>query len=144
MMSAARPLGTPSRRATASATCCFVTMAVPVKGRTICRSVAVAGKPAVRLSPTMYHSTRPGWIEVIAGVMFSGKSEELIRRVRRAAIARQRVQVFKSHLDSRYAGLYSISSHDGGSLDAAPVDTAAEVFRQSRVETQLVAVDEVQ
>ena len=102
------------------------------------------GKPAVRLSPTMYHSTRPGWIEVIAGVMFSGKSEELIRRVRRAVIARQRVQVFKSHLDSRYAGLYSISSHDGGSLDAAPVDTAAEVFRQSRIETQLVAVDEVQ
>jgi thymidine kinase len=92
----------------------------------------------------MYHSSRPGWIEVIAGVMFSGKSEELIRRVRRAVIARQRVQVFKSHLDSRYAGLYSISSHDGGSLDAAPVDSAAEVFRQTRIDTQLVAVDEVQ
>jgi thymidine kinase len=76
--------------------------------------------------------------------MFSGKSEELIRRVRRAVIARQRVQVFKSHLDSRYAGLYSISSHDGGTLDAGPVDSAAEVFRQCRIETQLVAVDEVQ
>ena len=92
----------------------------------------------------MYHSSRPGWIEVIAGVMFSGKSEELIRRVRRAVIARQRVQVFKSHLDSRYSGLYSISSHDGGSLDAAPVDSAAEVFRQTRIDTQLVGVDEVQ
>ena len=46
-----------------------------------------------------------GWIEVIAGVMFSGKSEELIRRVRRAIIARKRVQVFKSHLDARYAGI---------------------------------------
>ena len=45
-----------------------------------------------------------GWIEVVAGVMFSGKSEELMRRVRRAMIARKRVQVFKSHLDARYAG----------------------------------------
>jgi thymidine kinase len=92
----------------------------------------------------MYHSSRPGWIEVVAGVMFSGKSEELIRRVRRAVIARQRVQVFKSHLDSRYAGLYSVSSHNGGALDAAPVDSAAEVFRQARLDTELIAVDEVQ
>ena len=61
----------------------------------------------------MFHGTRPGWIEVISGVMFSGKSEELIRRVRRAVIARKTVQVFKSHLDARYAGLYSVTSHDG-------------------------------
>src|SRR5213592_3112322 len=54
-----------------------------------------------------------GWVEVISGVMFSGKSEELIRRVRRAVIARRKVQVFKSHLDARYAGLFSVSSHDG-------------------------------
>ena len=52
----------------------------------------------------MPHATRPGSIEVIAGVMFSGKSEELIRRVRRGVIARRSVQVFKSHLDARYAG----------------------------------------
>lgn len=58
----------------------------------------------------MFFGTKPGWIEVIAGVMFPGKSEELIRRVRRAVIARKRVQVFKSHLDERYAGLYAISS----------------------------------
>ena len=88
--------------------------------------------------------TSGGWIEVIAGVMFSGKSEELIRRVRRAVIARRRVQVFKSHLDSRYAGLYSVASHDGTELDAAPVDSSAEVFRLTRPETQLVAVDEAQ
>ena len=50
----------------------------------------------------MYHASRTGSIEVIAGVMFSGKSEELIRRVRRALIARRRVQVFKSRLDDRY------------------------------------------
>ena len=64
-----------------------------------------------------------------------GKSEELIRRVRRAIIARRRVQVFKSHLDSRYAGLYSVSSHDGTELDASPVDSAAEIFRLVRPDT---------
>ena len=87
---------------------------------------------------------RPGWIEVITGVMFSGKSEELIRRVRRAIIARRQVQVFKSHFDSRYAGLYSVSSHDGRELEATPVDTAAEIFRLVRPETELVAIDEAQ
>jgi thymidine kinase len=76
--------------------------------------------------------------------MFAGKSEELIRRVRRAVIARRRVQVFKSHLDSRYAGLYSVASHDGKELDATPVDSAAEIFRLVRPETELVAVDEAQ
>ena len=80
----------------------------------------------------MNYGQHPGWIEVICGVMFSGKSEELIRRVRRAIIARRRVQVFKSHLDARYAGLYSVSSHDGTELEATPVDSAAEIFRLVR------------
>jgi thymidine kinase len=92
----------------------------------------------------MYHGARPGWIEVISGVMFAGKSEELIRRVRRAVIARKRVQVFKSHLDSRYTGLYSVSSHDGKELDATPVDSSAEIFRLVRPDTELVAIDEAQ
>jgi len=92
----------------------------------------------------MYHGSRPGWIEVVAGVMFSGKSEELIRRVRRAIIARRRVQVFKSHYDSRYAGLYSVTSHDGRELEATPVDSAAEIFRLVRPDTELVAIDEAQ
>jgi thymidine kinase len=87
---------------------------------------------------------RPGSIEVIAGVMFAGKSEELIRRVRRAVIARRRVQVFKSHLDSRYAALYSVTSHDGRDVDANPVDSSSEIFRLVRPDTQLVAVDEAQ
>ena len=87
---------------------------------------------------------RPGSIEVIAGVMFAGKSEELIRRVRRAVIARRKVQVFKSHFDSRYAGLYSVSSHDGAEFDATPIDSAAEIFRLTQSETELVAVDEAQ
>jgi thymidine kinase len=92
----------------------------------------------------MHYGSHPGWIEVISGVMFAGKSEELIRRVRRAIIARRRVQVFKSHLDSRYAGLYSVASHDGTELDASPVDSAAEIHRLVRPDTQLIAIDEAQ
>jgi thymidine kinase len=92
----------------------------------------------------MYHRSRPGWIEVISGVMFSGKSEELIRRVRRALIARRKVQVFKSHLDERYAGLFRVSSHNGAGVDAIPVDSAAEIMRQVLPDTELVAVDEAQ
>ena len=92
----------------------------------------------------MFHSTRAGWIEVIAGVMFSGKSEELIRRVRRAAIARKRVQVFKSHLDERYAGLYSVTTHDGLTVQAEPVDSSGEIARRLGPDTEVVAVDEVQ
>jgi thymidine kinase len=92
----------------------------------------------------MHHGTRPGSIEVISGVMFSGKSEELIRRVRRATLARRSVQVFKSHLDSRYAGIYNVTSHDGTALEATPVDSAAEILRQVRPGTEIVAIDEAQ
>lgn len=92
----------------------------------------------------MTHGTRPGAIEVIAGVMFSGKSEELMRRVRRAMIARRRVQVFKSHLDERYAGLHRVSSHDGRTVDAVPINTAADLVRLTQPTTEVVAVDEVQ
>jgi thymidine kinase len=91
----------------------------------------------------MVHSTRPGWIEVIAGVMFAGKSEELIRRVRRAIIARRHVQVFKSHLDDRY-GLYRVTTHDGLSVEAQPADSSAEIMREVRPETEVVAIDEAQ
>src|SRR6266480_4542511 len=83
-------------------------------------------------------ANRPGWVEVIAGVMFSGKSEELIRRVRRAVIARKQVQVFKSHLDARYAGLFSVSSHDGVTVEAEPVDSAEEIARRLRDTTEVV------
>jgi len=92
----------------------------------------------------MYHGTRPGWIEVIAGVMFSGKSEELIRRVRRAVIARKRVQVFKSHLDDRYAGVHRVTTHDGITVDAVPVDCSTEIMRRVRPDTGVVAIDEAQ
>jgi thymidine kinase len=92
----------------------------------------------------MFHGTKPGWIEVISGVMFSGKSEELIRRVRRAVIARKRVQVFKSHLDARYAGIYTVSSHDGTIVEAEPINEAREIVTQLRPDTEVVAVDEAQ
>ena len=85
-----------------------------------------------------------GWVEVICGVMFSGKSEELIRRVRRAIIARKRVQVFKSHLDGRYAGIYAISSHDGRSVEAVPVDSSAQIAQCLDPIAQVIAIDEAQ
>ena len=92
----------------------------------------------------MFFGTRPGWIEVIAGVMFSGKSEELIRRVRRAVIARRKVHVFKSHLDARYAGLYTVTTHDGLAVEAEPIDSADDIVRRARPDAEVVAVDEVQ
>src|SRR5205807_3659929 len=99
--------------------------------------------PNYPLTP-MFHRHRPGWIEVMAGVMFPGKSEELVRRVRRAVIAKKRVQVFKSHLDARYAGLYTVTTHDGGLVEAEPVDSGEAVMRALRPDTEVVAVDEVQ
>ena len=85
-----------------------------------------------------------GWIEVICGVMFSGKSEELIRRVRRAIIARKKVQVFKSHLDERYSGIYHVSSHDGRTVEAVPIDTPEQIARLIETGTHVVAIDEAQ
>ncbi len=92
----------------------------------------------------MYFNARPGSIEVIAGVMFSGKSEELIRRVRRALIARKKVQVFKSHLDDRYAGLFAVASHDGRSLEAVPIDSSAQIAAQINPLADVIAIDEAQ
>ena len=85
-----------------------------------------------------------GWIEVVAGVMFSGKSEELMRRVRRAMIARKRIQVFKSHLDDRYLGVLSVSSHDGRSVEAIPVDSSAQIASRIDPVAQVIAIDEAQ
>src|SRR5712671_5353135 len=92
----------------------------------------------------MYPAGAGGWIEVVCGVMFSGKSEELIRRVRRAIIAKKKVQVFKSHLDERYSGIYHVSSHDGRSVEAVPIDTPEQIGRLVLPDTQVVAIDEAQ
>jgi thymidine kinase len=92
----------------------------------------------------MHHGAHDGRIEVISGVMFSGKSEELLRRIRRALIARKRVQVFKSSLDDRYAGAFRLSSHDGSEIDARPVRTSRDIRDLVNPETDVVGIDEVQ
>jgi thymidine kinase len=91
----------------------------------------------------MYHRYDGGWTEVICGSMFSGKTEELIRRLKRAVIARQKVQVFKPALDDRYAS-EKVSSHDGMQWDAQPVRSAAEILSKIDDDTDVVAVDEAQ
>ncbi len=91
----------------------------------------------------MYHHPNSGWIEVICGCMFSGKTEELIRRVRRAQIARQNVQVFKPAIDVRYA-VDKISSHNGMVFKAEVVERAEEILERVEPDTQVVAIDEVQ
>jgi thymidine kinase len=93
---------------------------------------------------TQHFQLTGGWVEVIAGSMFSGKSEELIRRVRRAMIAKKRVQVFKSHLDNRYTGKFAVGSHDGRTVEAIPVDSAAQVAQRLDPDAQVIAIDEVQ
>jgi len=92
----------------------------------------------------MHHGAQDGWVEVVSGVMFSGKSEELLRRVRRALIARKRVQVFKSHLDDRYGGVFLISSHDGSQIEAHPVNTSLQIAELVRSDVAVVAIDEAQ
>jgi thymidine kinase len=89
----------------------------------------------------MKHST--GSIEVITGSMFSGKTDELIRRLRRARIARQNVQVFKPVIDNRY-GLEKVTSHAGTEFEATPVQAADQIEPLIRPETTVVAIDEAQ
>jgi thymidine kinase len=84
-----------------------------------------------------------GWVEVIAGSMFSGKSEELIRRLRRAKIARQKVQVFKPELDSRFSE-NQIVSHSEMRHDSANTRSAAEILEKIDPDTEVVGIDEGQ
>lgn len=86
---------------------------------------------------------RGGWIEIIAGGMFSGKSEELIRRLRRALIARQRVQVFKPLIDDRFA-TDEVVSRDDRRLKAVAVVTSAELMARVEIGVQVIGIDEVQ
>ena len=84
-----------------------------------------------------------GWIEVIAGSMFSGKSEELIRRLRRAKIARQKVQVFKPDIDSRYSENH-IVSHSEMRHESSNIRTAADIRASVEPDTEVVGIDEAQ
>ena len=91
----------------------------------------------------MYYRYDGGWIEMICGSMFSGKTEELIRRLKRAVIARQQVQVFKPLLDNRYPE-DKVSSHDGLHWDAAIVSSASKILEMVKDGTDVIAIDEVQ
>ncbi len=91
----------------------------------------------------MYAMPSGGWIEVICGSMFSGKTEELIRRLRRAQIARQKVQVFKPALDQRYSNT-AIASHNGLQENAIPVSTSEELRQKLNPEADVIAIDEIQ
>jgi thymidine kinase len=84
-----------------------------------------------------------GWIEVVVGPMFSGKSEELIRRLRRAEIARQRVQIFKPVIDQRYAA-NEIVSHSGLGISSDLVRTAEEIMHKIEPRTEVIGIDEAQ
>ena len=82
-----------------------------------------------------------GWIEVVCGPMFSGKSEELIRRLRRAEIARQRVQIFKPSLDDRYSNS-EIVSHSQLRIDSQAVESAADIMQRIEARTEVIGIDE--
>lgn len=85
-----------------------------------------------------------GWIEVICGPMFSGKTEELIRRLRRAELARQSVQIFKPEIDTRYGGASEIVSHNSRRLTAEPVSSTAALLERVNPDTAIVGIDEAQ
>ncbi|HUG07823.1 MAG TPA: thymidine kinase [Acidimicrobiia bacterium] len=91
----------------------------------------------------MYRRSSEGWVEVICGPMFSGKSEELIRRVTRSKIARIPVQVFKPSLDNRYAET-EIVSHSEWKVEAIPVASSTEMIRAVSDQTRVIGVDEGQ
>lgn len=84
-----------------------------------------------------------GQVEVICGSMFSGKTEELIRRVRRATIAKQKVQVFKPDIDTRYS-IERVTSHNGQGFEAIPVKNSEDIFAKLEPDTTVVAIDEAQ
>lgn len=84
-----------------------------------------------------------GWVEVIVGGMFSGKTEELIRRLRRSEFARQRIQVFKPTIDVRYK-VEEVTSHNQNSIQSIPVKSSEEIWDHLKDDTQVVGIDEGQ
>lgn len=90
-----------------------------------------------------FHDLSGGWLELIVGPMFSGKSEELIRRVNRAVIARQKVQVFKPAIDQRYDKI-AVASHNGRTLEALAVHDVPAMRDALEEDTRVIAIDEGQ
>ncbi|MEP6647038.1 MAG: thymidine kinase [Saprospiraceae bacterium] len=89
-----------------------------------------------------FHTQRRGWIEVICGSMFSGKTEELIRRIKRAKIAEQSIEIFKPSVDTRYS-TQDVVSHDANVIASFPVATAAEILNVSP-DVMVIGIDEAQ
>jgi thymidine kinase len=90
-----------------------------------------------------YNNDKIGWIEVICGSMFSGKSEELLRRVKRAQIANLKVEIFKPAIDSRYQEGHVVS-HDQQKMPAITITHSSNIVLMMQADTQVVAIDEVQ
>ncbi|MGJ0906867.1 thymidine kinase [Clostridium botulinum] len=91
----------------------------------------------------MYGPKDHGWIEVVAGPMYSGKTEELIRRIRRAEIAKQKVQVFKPEIDNRYSK-QDVVSHAGDKIQSVPVKSSKEILKKLLDDTDVIGIDEAQ
>jgi len=91
----------------------------------------------------MYNQYRPGWVEVIAGCMFAGKTEELIRRIKVLEFAKKNIKIFKPAIDDRYS-ITKIVSHAGSSVDAIAIEKSTDIFEYIDDETDVVAIDEVQ
>ncbi|MFI3283993.1 MAG: thymidine kinase [Erysipelotrichaceae bacterium] len=91
----------------------------------------------------MYHLYRKGWLEVISGCMFAGKTEELIRRIKVLEFAKQNIKVFKPKIDNRYSGT-KVVSHAGSSVESIVVEKAMDILDYIDEKTDAVAIDEVQ
>ena len=91
----------------------------------------------------MYRPVNHGYIEVVVGPMYSGKSEELIRRIKRAKIAKQNIVVFKPQIDDRYSKK-DVVSHTGDSIEAIAINNSSEIYKLIDECVQVVGIDEVQ
>ena len=91
----------------------------------------------------MYHQYREGWLEVICGCMFAGKTEELIRRINVLSYAKMKIIVFKPRIDDRYSAI-EIVSHSGIKVPCLVINKAADILKEIKADTQVVVIDEVQ
>ncbi len=94
------------------------------------------------LENPLNHSVKKGWIEVICGSMFSGKTEELIRRLKRAKFAKQKVEIFKPSIDNRYDEV-KVVSHDSNEIQSTPVPSSSNILLMTS-EVDVVGIDEAQ
>ena len=97
----------------------------------------------MKIMSEMYKQYRKGWLEVISGCMFAGKTEELIRRIKVLEFAKENILVFKPRIDNRYSE-NKVASHAGSQVESILIDKAADILDHVKDDTEVVAVDEVQ